>query len=100
VVVAAPAQCIKPSHQAKPGRSVLSEFREAITLADQGDMAEALTVLQVKITIEAGGFLQTKLVDQESRNRTGDFNISAGEGADESCGSQHECKAEAVMVAA
>ena len=56
VVVAAPAQCIKPSGQAKPDRSVVSEFREAITLADQGEMAEALTVLKVKIAIEAGSF--------------------------------------------
>jgi transposase len=48
VVVAAPAQSIKPSGQAKPGRSIVSEFREAITLADQGKMAEALTVLRSK----------------------------------------------------
>ena len=48
VVVAAPAQRIKPSGQAKPGRSVVGEFREAITLADQGEMAYALAVLRSK----------------------------------------------------
>ena len=100
VVVAAPAQCIKPSGQTKPGTSVVSEFREAITLADQGEMAESLTVLKVKIAIEAGGFLQTELTDQESRDRTGDFDIGARKDADESCRSQHERKAEAVVVAA
>ena len=100
VVVAAPAQRIKPSGQAKPGRSVVCEFREAVTLADQGEMAEALTVLKVKITIEAGGFLQTELIDQESRDRTGDFDIGARKDANTSCRSQHERKAEAVVVAA
>jgi hypothetical protein len=63
-------------------------------------MAEALTVLKVKIAIEAGGFLQTELVDQESRNRIGNFDISARKDADKSCRSQHERKAEAVVVAA
>ena len=100
VVVAAPAQSIKPSGQAKPGRSVVCEFREAVTLADQGEMAEALTVVKVKIAIEAGGFLQTELINQESRDRTGDFDIGARKDADASCRSQHERKAEAVVVAA
>jgi hypothetical protein len=100
MVVTTPAQCIKPSGQAEPSRSVISKFREAITFADQGEMAEALTVLEVKIAIEAGGFLQTKLADQESRDRTGDFDISARKDADESCRSQHERKAEAIVVAA
>ena len=99
MVVAAPAQCIKPSGQTKPGTSVVSEFREAITLADQGEMAKALTVLKVKIATEAGDFLQTKLVDQESRDRTGNFDISARKDADESRRSQHEREAEAVVVA-
>jgi hypothetical protein len=63
-------------------------------------MAEALTLLKVKITIEAGGFLQTELIDQESRDRTGDFDIGARKDADASCRSQHERKAEAVVVAA
>ena len=63
-------------------------------------MAEALTVLKVKIAIKAGGFLQTELIDQESRNRIGDFDISAGKDTDASCRSQHERKAEAVVVAA
>ena len=83
MVVAAPAQCIKPSGQTKPGTSVVSEFREAITLSDQGEMAKALTVLKVKIATEAGDFLQTKLVDQEKRDRTGNFDISARKDADE-----------------
>jgi Na+/glutamate symporter len=52
------------------------------------------------VVAEAGGFLQTKLVDQESRDRTGNFDIGAREDADESCRSQHERKAEAVVVAA
>jgi len=33
VVVAAPAQRIKPSGQTKPGRSVVSEFRESVTFS-------------------------------------------------------------------
>ena len=56
VVVATPAQCIKPSGQTKPGRSVVCEFREAVTLTDQCEMADALTALKVKIALEAGGF--------------------------------------------
>ena len=48
VVVAAPAQSIKPSGQAKPGRSVVCEFREAVTLADQGEMPFALAFLRSK----------------------------------------------------
>lgn len=98
VVFTTPAQCIKPSGQAKPGRSIVSEFGEAITLADQCKMAEALTILKVKITIEAGGFLQTKLADQESRDRTGNFDIGARKDPDESRRSQHECKAEAIVI--
>ena len=42
MIVAAPAQRIKPPGQAKPGRSIVREFREAITLADQGKMPDAL----------------------------------------------------------
>ena len=48
MIVAAPAQRIKPSGQAKPGRSIVREFREAVTLADQGEMADALTYLRSK----------------------------------------------------
>ena len=100
MVVAAPTQCIKPSGQAKPGRSVVCEFGEAVTLADQGEMAEALAVVKVKIAVEVWSFLQTELIDQESRDRTGDFDIGARKDADASCRSQHERKAEAVVVAA
>jgi hypothetical protein len=42
--------------------------------------------------------LQIKLVDQESRDRTGKFDIGARTGTDESRRSQHERKAEAVVV--
>ena len=54
----------------------------------------------VKIALEGGPFLQAKLADQESRDRTGDFKIGAREDAEEPGRSQHERKAEAVMVAA
>ena len=60
VVVAAPVQRIKPSGQTKPGRSVVREFRAAKTLADQGEMAEALAVLKVKIAIEAEGLFSNQ----------------------------------------
>jgi hypothetical protein len=99
VVVATPAQCIKPSCQAKPGRSVVGEFRESITLANQREMAEALTILKIEIAIEARGFLQTKLVDQESRDGTRNFDIGARKDPDKPRRSQHERKAEAVVVA-
>ena len=100
VVVTAPAQRIKPPGQAKPGRSIVGEFREAITLADQGEMAETLTVLKVKIAIELGSLLQSKLVDQETRDTIGNFDIWARKDSDESRRSEHERKAEAVVVAA
>jgi len=38
MIVASPAQCIKPSRQTKAGRPVLGKFREAVALADKGDM--------------------------------------------------------------
>ena len=98
LVIATPAQRIKPSGQAKPGRSIVGKFRKAITLTDQYKMAFALTP-EVKITFEGRIFLQTKLVDQETRYRDGDFEIDAGKDADELGRSQHECKAEAIMVA-
>ena len=44
--------------------------------------------------------LQAKLADQESRDRSGNFKISTREDAEEPGRSQHECKAQAVMVAA
>jgi hypothetical protein len=100
VVVSTPTQCIQPSGQTKSGRSVVCEFHEAVTLTDQCEMAEALTVLKVKIAIKAGGFLQTELIDQESRDRTRYFDIGARKDADASRRSQHERKAEAVVIAA
>ena len=54
----------------------------------------------IKIALEAGVFLQTKLADQESRDRAGDFKISAREGAEEPGRSQHERKAQPIVVAA
>ena len=74
MVVAAPAQCIKPSGQAKPGRFVFSEFREAIPFADEGEVPFALTP-KVELTLERRDPLQTKLADQESRDRAWNFEI-------------------------
>ena len=99
VVVTAPAQRIKPSGQTKLGRSIVSEFREAITLSDQYKMPFALTP-EVKIALEGRTPLQTKLAGQESRYRARDFETGAGEDADESRRSQHEREAEAIVVAA
>jgi hypothetical protein len=98
VVVAAPAQRIKPSGQAEPGRSVVSKFREAITLADQYKMPFALTP-KVEITLEGRTPLQTKLADQKGRYGARDFEIGAGEDTEKSRRSQHECEAEAIVVA-
>jgi hypothetical protein len=47
---------------------------------------------------ERGPFLQTKLADQESRDRARDFEISTGEDAEEPGRSQHERKAQAIVV--
>ena len=97
VVVAAPAQGIKPSGQAKPGRSVVGEFREAVTVTDQHEVPFALAP-EVKISLERRTSLQTKLADQESRYRAWDFGIGAREGAEEPSRSQHEREAEAIVV--
>jgi hypothetical protein len=89
---------IKPSGQTKPGRPIVSEFREAITFSDQCEMPFALTP-EVKIALEGRTPLQTKLADQEIRDRTGDFDIGAGKDPNESRRSQHECEAKAIVVA-
>ena len=98
MIIATPAQRIKPSGQAKPGRSIVGKFREAITISNQCEVPFALTP-EAKIALEGRPPLQTKLADQESRYRTGDFDISARKGAEEPGRSQHECKAEAIVVA-
>ncbi len=99
VVVAAPAQCINPPGQAKPGRSVVRELREAVTFSYQYKMPFALAP-EVEIALEGRDLLQAKLAAQESRDSTGNLDIGAGEGADASRRSQHEREAEAVVVAA
>ena len=99
MVVATPAQRIQPSGQAEPGRSVAGELGEAVALADQGEMADALTAV-VEIALELGFRLKPKLVDQESRDWARDVAISARKGAQEPGRSKHEGKAEAVVVAA
>ena len=35
MIVASPAQCIKPPRQAKPGRSIIRKFCETIALTDK-----------------------------------------------------------------
>src|SRR6202011_5225170 len=51
LIVAAPAQRIEPSGQAKSGRSIVGEFGKTITLADQSEVPFALTS-KVKIALE------------------------------------------------
>ena len=97
MIIATPAQRIKPSGQTKPGRSIVRKFRKAITLTDQGKMPDALAIM-VKIALERGPFLQIKLADQESRDRARDFESSTGEDAEEPGRPQHERKAQAVVV--
>ena len=97
MIIATPAQRIKPSGQAKPGRSVVGKFCETIALTDQAEMPFALTT-KGKIVLERGLFLQTKLADQESRDRGGDFKISARKDAEKPGRPKHERKAEAVVV--
>src|SRR5689334_12161028 len=62
VIVSTPAQRIKPTGQAKPGRPIVGEFREAITITDQYDMPFALTP-KVKIALKGRMLLQIKLAD-------------------------------------
>jgi hypothetical protein len=94
----AAAQHIKPSGQAKSGRSIVGEFGKAVALTDKGEVPFALTS-KVKIALEGRTLLQTEFADQESRYRAGDFDIGAGKGAKKSGRSQHEREAEAIVVA-
>ena len=75
VIVATPAQRVKPSGQAKPGRSIVSKLGKAITLSDQGEMPNALAIFMIEITLEAWRGLQAELADQESRYGTGNSKI-------------------------
>ena len=97
MIIATPAQRIKPSDQAKPGRSIVGKFRKAITLTDQGEMPDSSAIV-VKIALERGPFLQTKLANKESRDRAGDFKISTRKDAEEPGRPKHECKAKPVVV--
>ena len=99
MIVASPAQCIKPPRQAKPGRSIVGKFRESIALTDKDEMPFALTT-KVKIALQGGDVLQTKLADQESRDSFGDFEISVRKRAEKPGRPKHECKAETVVVTA
>ena len=97
MVVTAPAQCIQPSGQAEPGWSVVGKLGEAVALADQGQVAKALPAV-VEIALEPGLWRQPQLTDQESRDRLRDIAVGAGKGAQEPGRSEHEAKAQAVVV--
>ena len=99
VIVATPAQRVKPSGQAKPGRSIVSKLGKAITLSDQGEMPNALAIFMIEITLEAWRGLQAELADQESRYGTGNSKLNTGEDAEEPGRSQHKREAEAIVVA-
>lgn len=99
MVVAAPAQRIQPAGQAKPGRSVVGELGKAVALADQGEVADALAAM-IEIALELGFRLHPELVDHEGRDRERGALIRAGECAQEPGRSEHEGKAEAVVVRA
>jgi hypothetical protein len=88
---------IKPSDQAKSGRSIVDEFGKAITLTDKGQVPFALTS-KVEIALEGRTLLQTEFADQESRYRAGDFDIGAGKDAEKSGRSWHERETEAIRV--
>ena len=45
MLVTVPAQRIQPAGQAKPGRSVVGEFGEAVALTDKGEMAKVLAAM-------------------------------------------------------
>ena len=98
VIVATPAQRIKPSGQAKPGRSIVSEFGKTVTLTDKGEVPFALTT-KVKIALEGRWpLLQTEFAGQESRYRAGDFGVAAGKDPKKSGRAQHERETEAIVV--
>ena len=52
-----------------------------------------------RLSRRVGIWFQTKLVDQEDHDRTGNFDISAGKDPEKPGRSQHERKAEAVVIA-
>jgi hypothetical protein len=98
VVVATPAQRIKPAGQAKSGRPIVGEFGKTITLTDKGEVPFALTS-KLKIAFEGRWpLLQTELAGQESRYGPGDFDNGAGKDAKKSGRSQHECETQAIVV--
>ena len=61
-------------------------------------MAETLTILMIEIALEGRNLPRTDLVDQESRDRTWDFDIGARNDAEKPRRSQHEREAEAVVI--
>ena len=97
MVIAAPAQRIQPAGQAKPSQSVVGKLGKAIALADQGEMAKPLTVV-VEIALEPSRWFQPELVNQKRRDRARDIKIRTRKGAREPGRSQHEGKAEAIVV--
>ena len=97
MVIAAPAQRIQPAGQAKPSQSVVGKLGKAIALADQGEMAKPLTVV-VEIALEPSRWFQPELVDQKRCDRMRDIKIRTRKGAREPGRSQHEGKAEAIVL--